>query len=61
MPTVNALAFSALPASCGYYQPHSTECLDTLWMQAGCLSGGTGFPSNLTVLARSAMSEVTIE
>ena len=40
---------SGFPAGCASYDgPHTIECLRTLWMIAGCLPAGGGYPDFVT-------------
>ena len=41
--------FPALPEGCSsFIGPHSTQCLATVWLKAGCIEEGNRFPTKLT-------------
>jgi len=40
---------AALPNGCiAYPGPHSLACLNSTWLDVGCLSDGSGFPGKLS-------------
>ena len=53
--------YTVLPSHCGtYYGPHSLECLETLWLESGCLIEGHATPSNLTADRLASLGAMNI-
>jgi len=42
------LIISEFPLGCVSFEgPHTVDCLNAVWIAAGCLEDGSGFPGNV--------------
>ena len=49
------------PHDCRFFSgPHSTTCLATLWIDAGCTEDGIGYPERLNSADNATLNAMTI-